>query len=191
MLDCIKVGNPNQHHDLAGLFSKNCVSGHALLFKRELLDIFLPFREDIIFDHQMAFAAALLNGLSFCHDPLVYHRIHGENHTNSNLVISKKKRSSKDMKRHKKRVQLRGRVGSILEAYKRILMNDYETYRINIDLMNHFKDVYFLLEHRSNKRFHWKLFLSMLRLNYKHAEYSKYFSLKKSLVASMNFRAFD
>ena len=191
VLDCIRVKCPDQHHNLTGLFSKNCVSAHALLFRRELLNIFLPFRKDIIFDHQIAFAAALLNGLSFCQDPLVYHRIHGKNHTNSNLVVRKKKRLSSDVRRQKKRSRLRGRIGSIIDAYERILANNYCPAKVNEDLMNRFQNIYSLLEYKSNKRFHWKLFLSMLLLHYKHAEYSRHFNFKKSIAAARNFRAFE
>lgn len=68
------------------LFFKNCVSGHALLFHRSLLSMVLPFTDDFIFDHQLALAASCFGGLRFCNEPLVYHRIHGGNHTNAGLA---------------------------------------------------------------------------------------------------------
>lgn len=68
------------------LFFKNCVSGHALLFHRSLLSMVLPFTDDFIFDHQLALAASCFGGLRFCSEPLVYHRIHGGNHTNAGLA---------------------------------------------------------------------------------------------------------
>jgi hypothetical protein len=68
------------------LFFKNAVSGHALLFHRSLLSMVLPFTDDFIFDHQLALAASCFGGLRFCDEPLVYHRIHGGNHTNAGLL---------------------------------------------------------------------------------------------------------
>lgn len=70
------------------LFFKNAVSGHALLFHRSLLSIVLPFTDDFIFDHQLALASSCFGGLHFCPEPLVFHRIHGGNHTNAGLAGS-------------------------------------------------------------------------------------------------------
>ena len=68
------------------LFFKNVVSGHTLLFHRSLLSMVLPFAEDNIFDYQLALAASCFGGLKLYPDPLVYHRIHGGNHTNALLA---------------------------------------------------------------------------------------------------------
>jgi glycosyltransferase involved in cell wall biosynthesis len=68
------------------LFFKNAVSGHTLLFHCSLLSMVLPFTDDFIFDHQLALAASYFGGLRFCKDLLVFHRIHGGNHTNAGLA---------------------------------------------------------------------------------------------------------
>lgn len=64
------------------LMRANCVSGHALLFRRKLLDHLLPFNPDLFYDHQIALVAALNEGLHYCPEVLVYHRQHGNNQQN-------------------------------------------------------------------------------------------------------------
>lgn len=70
----------------AALIRRNVVSGHALLFRRRLLDYVLPFSDELVFDQQIAFFAAYGKGIRYLDKCLVLHRIHGDNHTNSGLI---------------------------------------------------------------------------------------------------------
>ena len=76
------------------LLYRNYVSGHALLFKRDLLEYCLPFSEEIMYDRQLAIAAALSGGVAFYDRPLVCHRMHKNNQTNR-LLIENKRHSAK------------------------------------------------------------------------------------------------
>lgn len=100
------------------LFFKNAVSGHALLFHRSLLSMVLPFTDDFIFDHQLALAASCFGGLHFCPEPLVYHRIHGGNHTNAGLAGESARKEAivdRNAERRTHRFQQRQRMQYVLD----------------------------------------------------------------------------
>jgi hypothetical protein len=59
----------------------NCVSGHSLLFKRELLEYVLPFRQGYYHDHWMAYVAANVGTIGFVDKALVKYRQHQESNT--------------------------------------------------------------------------------------------------------------
>lgn len=86
LFQTLNIKPTEQSASLVQLLFKNCISGHALLFHRDLLQWALPFEDSFIFDHQLALAAALAGGLSYIPEPLVLHRIHGGNHTNAGLA---------------------------------------------------------------------------------------------------------
>lgn len=88
LLQRINVRTPVTGHRAVALLRKNCVSGHALLFRRHILEIALPFRDELVFDQQLAFVAALAGGIGYVDSALVRHRIHGENHTNHGLALT-------------------------------------------------------------------------------------------------------
>lgn len=56
---------------------QNCVSGHACVFRRELLDVALPVPEGSYYDWWLAFWAAALGGITYVNRPLVQFRQHG------------------------------------------------------------------------------------------------------------------
>lgn len=59
----------------------NCVSGHALLFKRSLLPEVLPFDENIYHDRWIAFVASLKGGIKLIPEALVQYRQHASSET--------------------------------------------------------------------------------------------------------------
>lgn len=67
----------------------NIVSGHALLFRRGLLEHVLPFDDALVFDQQIAFHAVCGRGIRYLDRCLVHHRMHANNHTNAGLARSK------------------------------------------------------------------------------------------------------
>ncbi|GGM88123.1 hypothetical protein GCM10010967_20900 [Dyadobacter beijingensis] len=59
----------------------NCVSGHSILMKREVLEKSLPFPPDFHYDQWLAFNATCLGSIDFVPDALVRYRQHGGNST--------------------------------------------------------------------------------------------------------------
>lgn len=59
----------------------NCVSGHAMLFERRLLDVALPFPERPIYDWWLAAAATSIGTIARLDRPLVRYRQHADNLT--------------------------------------------------------------------------------------------------------------
>ena len=70
--------------DARKLFLFNTISGHAMLLKKRLLDLSLPFRPGVIYDWWMGVVAACNGGVSYLPETLVYQRVHEKNVTISN-----------------------------------------------------------------------------------------------------------
>lgn len=85
LMERLKIERPVVENAVLALVRKNCISGHALLFRQDLLKVVLPFENELMFDHQIGIVAALNDGLGFVDIPLVRHRLHQENQTNSGL----------------------------------------------------------------------------------------------------------
>jgi glycosyltransferase involved in cell wall biosynthesis len=74
----------------------NCVSGHAMLFKRELLQRALPISDCFFYDWWLAAVAAASGGVVYCDLSLVQYRQHGANVTDSlGIRKSEKRRTGK------------------------------------------------------------------------------------------------
>ena len=78
---------------------KNCVSGHAMMFRSNLLESIIPFPDSITYDQWIALMASVKTGIAFVDKPLVNHRLH-----ETNAVINKKLRSDR---RKKQKVQMK------------------------------------------------------------------------------------
>ncbi|MEN8147455.1 MAG: glycosyltransferase family 2 protein [Campylobacterota bacterium] len=76
----------------------NCVSAHAMLFKKELLDSIFPFPKTLYFDAWIAANAASSNGIKYIDQNLVLYRQHATN----TLSITQKKPKAKMSKSEKK-----------------------------------------------------------------------------------------
>ena len=63
----------------------NCVSGHAMLFRRSLLKVALPMPTGFFHDWWLATVAAATQGVRFCDRSLVLYRQHGGNVTDKRL----------------------------------------------------------------------------------------------------------
>jgi glycosyltransferase involved in cell wall biosynthesis len=61
---------------------ENCVSGHALLFKRQLLQYFTGFNTLIFHDHWLAYIACSNGGITYINQLLVKYRQHTQANTN-------------------------------------------------------------------------------------------------------------
>jgi hypothetical protein len=64
--------------------------GHAMLFKREIIEIALPFPDYVGHDYILGFAAAALNGVSYFPATLVNYRQHSSNTMGADLSKGKK-----------------------------------------------------------------------------------------------------
>ncbi|MDE2149827.1 MAG: glycosyltransferase [Gammaproteobacteria bacterium] len=62
--------------DPLGFAFGNCVSGHAMLFRRELLERALPFPAAVFYDRWLAFAAAAIGRIVYVDAVLVRYRQH-------------------------------------------------------------------------------------------------------------------
>ncbi|PTQ99290.1 glycosyltransferase involved in cell wall biosynthesis [Mucilaginibacter yixingensis] len=61
---------------------ENCVSGHALMFNRELLKYFTGFNREVIHDWWLTYMACNNGGVTFINDVLVKYRQHTQANTN-------------------------------------------------------------------------------------------------------------
>ncbi|SEJ20608.1 Glycosyltransferase involved in cell wall bisynthesis [Dyadobacter sp. SG02] len=83
----------------------NCVSGHSILFKRDLRDDFLPFNPDHFHDHWIAYVAANLGSIEVIPETLVRYRQHTTASTdilNKRKKIRKNYHENRDIKKLKK-----------------------------------------------------------------------------------------
>lgn len=64
----------------------NCVSGHAMVFRRQVLDRALPIASSFFYDWWLAAVAASMNGIEFCDRKLVLYRQHGANVTSGRFA---------------------------------------------------------------------------------------------------------
>jgi glycosyltransferase involved in cell wall biosynthesis len=82
------------HRFVSGFCSKmlllnNCVSGHACLFRRELLGMVPPLPANFYYDWWLAYTAACTGRINFTAEALVLYRIHGRSITQQDAAASK------------------------------------------------------------------------------------------------------
>lgn len=70
----------------------NCVSGHALMVRKSLLETVFPFPSLGVYDHYLAFMASTQGHIAYVPEPLVKHRRHTENATD---VLGSRKPASR------------------------------------------------------------------------------------------------
>lgn len=68
----------------------NCVSGHASLFRKELINYALPFPKELFHDRWLAYVATNLGSIKYISEPLVSYRQHENSDTNI-LKLDRKK----------------------------------------------------------------------------------------------------
>ena len=70
--------------------------GHAMLFKREIIDIALPFPDYVGHDYILGFTAAALNGVVYFPQTLVNYRQHSSNTMGADLSKGKKNYNTRE-----------------------------------------------------------------------------------------------
>jgi glycosyltransferase involved in cell wall biosynthesis len=100
----------------------NCVSGHSMLFRKELLQYAFPFKNNFYHDWWLTYVAVNVGSIDFIPQCLVQYRRHGGSST-ENDILSKPQRLLQDMRwlelcasyRHNKHP---GFVTTLYELYK-------------------------------------------------------------------------
>lgn len=89
----------------------NCISGHAMLFSRQLLARALPFPDNCLYDHWLALCGAALSDVVFVETGVTLHRIHKDNSTNQHDL---KKQAKKEGPKRSKSGRYRSQKADIL-----------------------------------------------------------------------------
>lgn len=121
------------------LLARNTASGHAMLFRRELLDRALPFPCGLAdsclhHDHWLALAASVLGPVVFTPEPLVSYRLHDNNVIGPRVEKSKVKFGLADWLRQNRR--LRDTLEAKLRFYE-ALVPDSSGRRGRLRLLDH------------------------------------------------------
>lgn len=113
----------------------NCVSGHALLFKKELTEHLFPFPKLVPHDWWIAFIASFNGGIVFYDAPLIQYRMHEEN-----ALVLNKNRKSKENKVTKKQIRISAFYNKLPadNKSKKVLFELNNSYQ-NSSLSNKFK----------------------------------------------------
>ena len=123
---------------------RNNISGHALLFKKDLLVSNFKFPEFITHDRWLAFLASSRNGTVFLDESLVKYRIHNNNSLGGKKRIKKNKKTQK--------IEAASKIKSLCEILPNNFQNEkkgletvYLSY-VNNNVINRFKRCIFFLK---------------------------------------------
>jgi glycosyltransferase involved in cell wall biosynthesis len=111
----------------------NCIAGHAMLAKREMLLSAMPFPKDIVHDWWLAFYFSCAGSISYLDKTLVLHRQHTQNTVAAIRVKGRKRKKETEEVRLKK---IRERFNLFYETSqrynvieKKIIEDIYESYQ--------------------------------------------------------------
>lgn len=79
------------------LLYHNCISGHAFIFDRKLLNSCLPFPTEMYYDWWMAYTAACLGKINFTKRIFVQHRRHSQSSTSKEDAQTKRNKNLKNL----------------------------------------------------------------------------------------------
>lgn len=146
------------------LLRKNCVSGHALMFRRQLLTDILPFYRKLMYDLQIGFVAALNGGLGYVDVPLVSHRIHDGNQNNNGLKISHSPRRTLRVDRYRRQNLEMAEKLKYLIAYCGRQKALSRAASCSPELLHRAPEIVCRLENFDRTWFDFRLFLILLRV---------------------------
>ena len=161
--------------DARKIFLINTISGHASIFKKELVPLVLPFSENAMYDWWIAVVAAYNGGVQHYHEVLVYHRSHSKNITVKALS--------------------KYRMVEQRDIYKRYLIKQCKQFETaaNIPLpqRNFLIGFYTLMQESLVKKFHTPLFLFLFKnrhilFSYKKKKIGIISHLKHSYLRTFN-----
>lgn len=132
--------------DARKIFLTNTVSGHAILIKKQLVPLILPFKEGVMYDWWTAVVAAYNGGVQHFNEVLVFHRSHAQN-----ITVNVMDRFTKAEQRY---------------LHKKLLITQSEKFLTALNIPPTHKDFleeYLgLMKESLTKRFHIPLFLFIL-----------------------------
>lgn len=150
------IKNSKSYNNCLPFIIANCVSGHALIMKRELFNVATPFPDYIIYDHWLAYVATLRGGIKYINDVLVKYRNHSTN-TIGAVHTKKKKRKSirKKWKEKKEQIKITRRKIELFyntcpaekKLEKKVLFDLMTSYK-SFSLKNNIKRVQIFLKYR-------------------------------------------
>ncbi len=139
----------------------NCVSAHAMLFKKELLPYIFPFPEHLYFDAWIAAIASNLKGVKYIDENLVKYRQHSSNtlgNVKKEKLTNKKKIFNKVDKKTNEVNEICAKIKE-LKSIKNIdkmqlqILNELETYFESFHSIWFNRKLYVVLSQNSNELF--------------------------------------
>ena len=130
-------------HNNKAFFFMNCISAHAMLFKKELIEFIIPMPERMFFhDWWIAFVAATYGDITVYDEPLVLYRRHEHqltlNKVQEHRIPGKgwlERRIEKEDYLKEERIKLL----DILYSFKTLRILDEETIKLLNTLISHFE----------------------------------------------------
>lgn len=133
----------------------NCISGHTILFKRNLLKYALPFNNDIPHDYWLAYHAAQYSEIAYKNEALVRYRQHSNNTLGAIGVAKRKSKPSnqelREFRLHNLYIFAKN-LNENLKDERKILDQLAETY-INTSIKYRFKKVNLFLKNQDTLLF--------------------------------------
>ena len=171
--DKLKVNFISSNSMLNFIFG-NCVSAHAMLFKKEIVD-FLNFPRNIYFDQYIAMVCASKNGVKYINKNLVLYRQHSNNTLAQNGFKKRKSIFYKIKTKLEKKIKDNEELKDIVNVMKNIsTINEYDK--------NILEEYSIYLNQFSKKYFNLNLFLFL----YKNRELLFPISRKSKFKQSFN-----
>lgn len=148
MSDIKKLGT---YHDYLPFLIGNCVSGHALIMRKDFALNVMPFPNECPHDWWLAYAAVCNNGVKFIDKILVQYRQHNK----SSIGVIKSKERKKNEPSNKQAIELmRNRMRTFANWAVSKKVNDYEiveklsVYYSSFSLINNYKRMMLFFHYR-------------------------------------------
>lgn len=185
ILQVVKIADVAASIGPISLFHRNVVSGHSLLFHRDLLSLALPFSDKLMFDQHLAIVASTHGGLTYFPAALVQHRIHENNQTNFGLADGSNITHAKRyvVRRREQYDQILATLELLLPRYGRISNPKIFAYRYPGDLAFTEKVMRVIVAMKANhdRFFDVRLFIALLQIDKKYIN----FGLRQCIKLSM------
>jgi len=83
-------------------YFSNCISGHAMMVRKDLIERALPFPKDCMYDQWLALIASAKSEIIHVPEAITYHRIHGSNTINNQEINRRTKSRRAKLSKYKK-----------------------------------------------------------------------------------------
>ena len=96
-------------------YFSNCISGHAMMVRKDLIECALPFPKDCMYDQWLALIASAKSEIIHVPEAITYHRIHGLNSINNREINRRTKSRRTKLSKYKKYAGHRAKHLTLLE----------------------------------------------------------------------------